>query len=342
MFCIRQLDITLDSLQLTDKFEWDLSDSRNSPEDFADRFTADLALPGEFRSVVINLSLPIARRVHLHLFCVHSTAIAHSIREQLDVVIKSLCLLGHVHGLAVLDDELRREFLPALYETFRSDPTDYTPLLNYLSPEEVDRNDKEREREVRRKRRQTKGRGVTLPDREHVKTHRTLVPKPSTITLQPYQDARGETVFPLPEISTPYPFEPAPIPEKPANLESVASSPLKLIQSKALPQISALNNETSLRPPSRLKKVRATSPNYGFEEGTSGEASTRAVSPAVGASSDVIQASVPSVVAKNTSPTKAKTAMASKPKRPPVIKLSLEEQGLHETMVNGVWHCSLW
>lgn len=44
-----QLDITLDSLQLVDKFEWDLSDARNSPEAFAETFTAELGLAGEFR-----------------------------------------------------------------------------------------------------------------------------------------------------------------------------------------------------------------------------------------------------------------------------------------------------
>lgn len=44
-----QLDITLDNLQLVDKFEWDISDSRNSPEAFAETFAAELGLSGEFR-----------------------------------------------------------------------------------------------------------------------------------------------------------------------------------------------------------------------------------------------------------------------------------------------------
>lgn len=44
-----KLDITLDSYQLVDKFEWDLADPYNSPEAFAEAFAADLGLPGEFR-----------------------------------------------------------------------------------------------------------------------------------------------------------------------------------------------------------------------------------------------------------------------------------------------------
>ena len=153
------------------------------------------------------------------------TAIAHSIREQVDVFVKSLCLLGHVNGLAIPDDDLRREFLPSLFEPFRSAVEDFTPLLNQLTPDEVERNDKEREREVRRKRRQTKGRGVTLPDRDHVKTHRTLVPKPSTVPIHSYQDSRGDMVYPMPEYSEPYPIVAPVVPPKPAHLNVTTASP---------------------------------------------------------------------------------------------------------------------
>ena len=43
-----QLDITLDSIQLVDQFEWDISDPNNSPEAFAEAFAAELGLSGEF------------------------------------------------------------------------------------------------------------------------------------------------------------------------------------------------------------------------------------------------------------------------------------------------------
>lgn len=51
----------------------------------------------------------------------------------------------------------------------------FTPLLNYLSDGEIERNEKERDKDVnRRRKRNTRGRrGVNLPDREPIRTHRT-------------------------------------------------------------------------------------------------------------------------------------------------------------------------
>lgn len=51
----------------------------------------------------------------------------------------------------------------------------FTPILNYLSDSEIERNEKEREKELNRRRRKTtRGRrGVALPDREPPKTFRT-------------------------------------------------------------------------------------------------------------------------------------------------------------------------
>jgi len=36
-------------MQLVDKLEWDISNPRNSPEEFAETFSAELGLTGEFR-----------------------------------------------------------------------------------------------------------------------------------------------------------------------------------------------------------------------------------------------------------------------------------------------------
>ncbi|KWU43646.1 SNF5-domain-containing protein, partial [Rhodotorula sp. JG-1b] len=131
-----KLDITLDSIQLVDQFEWDISDLNNSPEAFAEAFAAELGLTGEF-----------------------VTAISHSIREQIDFYTRSLCILGYAPGRGIADEELRRDFLPPLQEPFRTDTADdFTPALNQLAAEEVERHDREHEREIRRKRRQTKGR----------------------------------------------------------------------------------------------------------------------------------------------------------------------------------------
>ena len=80
-------------------------------------------------------------------------------------------------GTAVQDDDLRMSFLPSLSSASRSmdQVSAFTPLLNYLSDSEIDRNEKEREKELnRRRKRNTRGRrGIALPDREPPKTFRT-------------------------------------------------------------------------------------------------------------------------------------------------------------------------
>jgi len=51
----------------------------------------------------------------------------------------------------------------------------FTPILNYLSDGEIERSEKEREKELtKRRKRNTRGRrGIALPDREPNRTHRT-------------------------------------------------------------------------------------------------------------------------------------------------------------------------
>ncbi|GAA6021348.1 hypothetical protein JCM11491_004755 [Sporobolomyces phaffii] len=200
-----KLDITLDATQLVDRVEWDIGNPRNSPEEFAETFASELGLTGEF-----------------------TTAIAHSIREQVDTYVKSLSLLNYDSTGTVADDDLRREFLPALGDVFRSDTDVYSPSLVQLSMEDLDRNEREREREIRRKRRQTKTRGVALPDREAVKTHRTLVPRPLPGLMQTQLNG-GDVVYPLPELSHPVAVMARPLPPKPQGLETSESSPLRLL-----------------------------------------------------------------------------------------------------------------
>lgn len=106
------------------------------------------------------------------------TAIAHSIREQVSIYQKSLFLVGHPSdGSAVQDDDLRMSFLSPVGPITRSadQAQSFQPLINYLSEGELDRLDKEREKEAnKRRKRNTRGRrGITLPDREPLKTQRT-------------------------------------------------------------------------------------------------------------------------------------------------------------------------
>ncbi|GAA6001708.1 hypothetical protein JCM10207_002277 [Rhodosporidiobolus poonsookiae] len=205
-----KLDITLDTVQLVDKFEWNISDPHNSPEEFAETFATELGLTGEF-----------------------ATAIAHAIREQVEVYTKSLCLLGYSKGGFIADDELRRDFLPPLVDPFRADTADeFTPALTQLNRDDVDRNEKEHDRESRRKRRQTKGRGVVLPDREFVRTNRTLVPRslPGLVSFE--IDIKGHKSYHLPELNEPFPIVGKAVPPKPADLETSDANPLQLLPAK--------------------------------------------------------------------------------------------------------------
>lgn len=148
-----KLDIAFGVRRLEDQFEWDISDKRNSPEQFAEVYCVDLGLSGEFK-----------------------TAIAHSIREQVQVYEKSLYLVGHpMDGTTIQDEDLRLAFLPSLASCIR--PMDqiaaYTPQLGFFN--EVDL-EKTFERGGPRKRRQPRGRragAIPLPDREPLKTFRS-------------------------------------------------------------------------------------------------------------------------------------------------------------------------
>ncbi|KAF8958931.1 hypothetical protein BDZ97DRAFT_1839880, partial [Flammula alnicola] len=150
-----KLDIIVGSIKLDDQFEWDLDNPMASPEEFAEVYAQELGLGGEFK-----------------------TAISHSIREQVQTYNKSLFLVGHPSdGTAVQDDDLKQSFLPSLTSGARpvGDVLMFTPLLNYLSDGELERTEKERDKDLnKRRKRNTRGRrGIALPDREPIRTYRT-------------------------------------------------------------------------------------------------------------------------------------------------------------------------
>ncbi|CAG8786662.1 8631_t:CDS:2, partial [Gigaspora rosea] len=102
--------------------------------------------------------------------------------------------LGHpFDGSPIQDDDLRQNFLPPVTNIIRREDAveQHTPLLVELTEAEIDKIEKDRERDARRKRRQTRGRrGVILPDREPPKTHRTLLHNTTVV-----QDPADENVF---------------------------------------------------------------------------------------------------------------------------------------------------
>lgn len=130
-----KLDIIVGQNQLLDQFEWDISNTENSPEDFAENLCQELQLPGEFVS-----------------------AVAHSIREQVHMYHKSLALLGYAfNGSPVEDEDIKGSLLPAvtINDVYRAgnETKAYTPNLLHISPAELERLDRDKDRDTRRKRR---------------------------------------------------------------------------------------------------------------------------------------------------------------------------------------------
>ncbi|KAK6219025.1 hypothetical protein LQW54_002527 [Pestalotiopsis sp. IQ-011] len=154
-----KLNITIGQLTLVDQFEWDINNPLNSPEDFAVSMAKEMSLSGEF-----------------------ITAIAHCIREQIQLFTRSLYSIGHpFDGRPIEDPDLVAAFLPSpLPNVFRpqQQAKDYSPYLYELSEQELEKNEVIFQREQRRQKRATVNRrgGPSLPDlRERQRTIRTLV-----------------------------------------------------------------------------------------------------------------------------------------------------------------------
>jgi SWI/SNF-related matrix-associated actin-dependent regulator of chromatin subfamily B protein 1 len=88
---------------LKDRFVWDINNRRNSPEAFAQCVCADLGLGPEL-----------------------ATALAHAIREQVTYYQKK----EQMRGTPVVDQ---------LQEIYRSNPEEWEPKVQVLSPDEVRR-----------------------------------------------------------------------------------------------------------------------------------------------------------------------------------------------------------
>ncbi|QKX57896.1 uncharacterized protein TRUGW13939_05016 [Talaromyces rugulosus] len=153
-----KLNITIGQHTLVDQFEWEINDPYNSPEEFALQMTNDLSLSGEF-----------------------TTAIAHSIREQVQLFTRSLYITAHpFDGRPVDDPDLKTAFLPSpLLSTFRpfQAAKDYTPYLYELNEADLERTEVSISREQRRQKRSVNRRGgPALPDlKDRQRTIRTMV-----------------------------------------------------------------------------------------------------------------------------------------------------------------------
>jgi len=115
---IIKLNIHVGNISLVDQFEWDLSDERNQPEEFAKKLCADLSLGGEF-----------------------VTAIVYSIRGQ---------IAWHQKSYAFSDNHL-----PPVEMAFRnqSEADQWSPFLETLTDAEMEKKIRDQDRNTRRMRR---------------------------------------------------------------------------------------------------------------------------------------------------------------------------------------------
>jgi SWI/SNF-related matrix-associated actin-dependent regulator of chromatin subfamily B protein 1 len=153
-----KLNITIGPHTLEDKFEWEINNPLNSPEEFAQSMTRELSLSGEF-----------------------TTAIAHCIREQSQLFIRSLYVVGHpFDGRPLEDADLVSAFLPSpLPSVFRpqQQAREFAPYLYEMSEADLERSEVIYSREQRRQKRSVNRRGgPTLPDlKDRQRTVRTLI-----------------------------------------------------------------------------------------------------------------------------------------------------------------------
>lgn len=153
-----KLNITIGPHTLEDKFEWEINNPSNSPEEFAQSMARELSLSGEF-----------------------TTAIAHCIREQSQLFTRSLFIVGHpFDGRPLEDADLISSFLPTPLTTVlrpQQQAREFSPYLYEVTEADLDRTEVIYSREQRRQKRSVNRRGgPTLPDlKDRQRTVRTLV-----------------------------------------------------------------------------------------------------------------------------------------------------------------------
>ncbi|CAF0744123.1 unnamed protein product [Adineta steineri] len=113
-----KLNIHIGNVSLVDRFEWDMSDNQNSPEDFARVLASELGLGGEF-----------------------VTAIAYSIRGQLSWYHKTSSYSET--SMPIIDVGMRTH----------NDAEEYCPFLETLTDAEMDKKIRDQDRNTRRIRR---------------------------------------------------------------------------------------------------------------------------------------------------------------------------------------------
>lgn len=134
--CLINLNINLQNRLYTDKFEWSLLHPPGMAEEFARVTCADLGLSGEWVS-----------------------AIAHGIYEAVLKLKKEVCESGIISGVGSYGNEIDNQAANGAEAGWRYDPEtlgdEWEPKVETLSKEEIEKREGDRERQIRRLRRET-------------------------------------------------------------------------------------------------------------------------------------------------------------------------------------------
>jgi chromatin structure-remodeling complex subunit SFH1 len=135
--CVVSLNINLQNKLYTDKFEWSLLHPPGMAEEFAKVTCADLGLTGEWVG-----------------------AISHGIYEAVLKLKKEVCESGGmVSGLGAYGNEIDNQAADGAEAGWRYDPEglgdEWEPKVETLSKEEIEKREGDRERQIRRLRRET-------------------------------------------------------------------------------------------------------------------------------------------------------------------------------------------
>jgi hypothetical protein len=271
---------------------------------------------------------------------VSRSAIAHCIREQVQVYQKSLFLVGHpADGSAVQDDDLRMSFLPGLTSAARAmdQVKSFTPLLNYLSDGEIERNEKERDKELtKRRKRNTRGRrGIALPDREPNRTYRTPAfgfPELDAATLAMAAAANAPTSRRAAAAAASLTI---------ANMvasENGTILPMQLPPQQSVPQITPLSKE-------KKSKGLFKAPDYPRDilrprAGVSAPTPTTAMESASMLPPSLLEIEPPAPVPVIPPPPDAKAIAKKARESEREAKEKEFADGQHANVIDGVWHCS--
>lgn len=135
--CVVNLNINLQNKLYTDKFEWSLLHPPGMAEEFAKITCADLGLAGEWVS-----------------------AISHGIYEAVLKLKKEVCESGGmISGVGAYGNEIDNQAANGAEAGWRYDPEglgdEWEPKVETLSKEEIEKREGDRERQIRRLRRET-------------------------------------------------------------------------------------------------------------------------------------------------------------------------------------------